>query len=176
MPNAVNVEFVKNFTEDIKKSSHVVVTEYQGLTTIELNELRAELKKLGSRYTIIKNRLAKIAFKEVGWGDLEPHLKGPTAVAYHGTDASAITKTLFEFTKEHKNLKLKAGHLFGAAVGLEEVKAIAMLPNKETLLATLAATLNSPIQNLAAALNEPLRSIYSALTALAKKKQATGAA
>jgi ribosomal protein L10 len=48
MPNAVNQKFVTDFTEELKSSSHVVVAEYAGLTTVELNEVRAKLTPFGS--------------------------------------------------------------------------------------------------------------------------------
>ena len=44
MPNKQNIESVKAIEEKLKNSANLVVTKYQGLTTPELNDLRAKLK------------------------------------------------------------------------------------------------------------------------------------
>ena len=103
-------------------------------------------------------------------------MKGPTAIAYHGKDSSAVTKVLANFAKDHKKLKLKAGHLFGNVFDTSGVRDIANLPSREVLLATLAARLNSPLQSLLMALNEPMRSLHAALSAVSKKKESAPAA
>ncbi len=176
MPSEIKEKFISDLTEDLKGSGHLVVTEYQGLTTDELNGLRAQLATVGSKYKIVKNRLAKLVLKKIGWGAIESSLKGPSALAYHGQDSAAMTKILFKFSEDHKNLKVKSGHLFGNAVDLQVLKTIATLPSKEVLLATLLARLNSPLQSLLLVLNEPMRALHASLTAVAKNKESTPAA
>lgn len=173
MANAVKEQFVSELTEELKSSSHVVVTEYQGLTAAEFDELRAAIRPFGAKYKVVKNRLAKLAFEKTGFGDLHPKMKGPSAIAYHGADPSAIAKVLFKFGEQHTNLKVKAARLFGMTADAKGLKEIANLPSKEVLLATLLARLNSPLQRLATTLNEPLRSLHSALSAVSKKKEAS---
>lgn len=176
MPSAVNEKSVADLTAELKSSSHVVVTDYQGLTTEELNDLRAKLRPFGTKYKIIKNRLAKIALQNVGWTGLEASLKGSTAIAFKGQDFAGISKILFKFSEEHKNLKVRSGHAFGNVIDGVSIKAVASLPSREVLLATLLTRLQTPLQTLASTLNEPLRSIHGALSALARKKEATPAA
>ncbi|MCB4756817.1 MAG: 50S ribosomal protein L10 [Elusimicrobia bacterium] len=171
MPSAMKEQFVQDLAEELKSSEHVVVTEFQGLTTDELNGLRAQLLGLGTKYKIVKNRLAKIVFKKRGWADLEGSLRGPTALAYGGRDSAMLAKILYKFSGDHKNLKVKAGHLFGNTVDENSLKIISSLPSKEVLIAILLSRLNSPLQSLVAVLDESLRALQASLVALARKKE-----
>jgi len=170
MPSAAKETIVKDLIEDLKKSDHVLITHYQGLNAEEFNDLRKKLKDVGAKYKVIKNRLAKIALKKVGW-DMDAHLSGPSALAYQGKDSTRISKVLFEFSKSNDKLKVKAGYVFGSVYGEKDMNAIASLPSKEVLLATLAARLQSPLQTLLATLSEPIRSLHGALAAVTKKKK-----
>jgi large subunit ribosomal protein L10 len=176
MPNVANKEFVEKFSEELKGSQHVVVTEYKGLTTEELNEIRAKLAPMGSKYKVVKNRLAKFILKNLGRTGLDNELKGPSALVYDGNDFAGIGKVLFKFSEDHKNLKVKGAHAFGSALSALDFKSIASLPSREVLLSTLLARLQSPLQTLMATMNEPLRGLHASLTALAKKKESTPAA
>lgn len=172
MPSQIKEKQVGDLTEELKTSAHLIITEYQGLTAAEFDELRAALRPLGAKYKVVKNRLAKIAFDKTGYSDIKNFMKGPSAIAYQGSDPSILTKALFKFSEQHTNLKVRAGRLFGMAADSAMLKAIANLPSREVLIATLLGRLNSPVQKLMATMNEPLRSLHSALSALAKKKEA----
>ncbi len=175
MASELKEKVVKELTEELKNSDHLLVTEYQGLTTIELNELRSQLVKVGSKYKIIKNRLARIAFKAMGWEALDPQLKGPSGIAYLGKDPAGLAKIVHGFTKDHKNLKIKGGVLFKQTASVQAINEVATLPSREVLIATLLSRLNSPLQTLVVTLNEPIRSLAAALAAVSRKKEATPA-
>lgn len=172
MPSQLNETLVAELTEELKKSPHVIVTEYSGMKADEFNELRASLNKLGAKYKVVKNRLAKIAFKNRGWDGLDTDLKGPSALAYHGTDGTSLLKILTDFSSKHQTFKVKVGHLFGAKTSAGDLKAISQLPSKEVLLATLLARLNSPLTTLVLTMKEPIRALHASLSAVAKKKEA----
>ena len=175
MPSAIKEKLVSELSDDLKGSNHLVVTQYQGLTAEEFDALRNVIRPLGAKYTVVKNRLAKIAFESNGFGALKDQMKGPTAIAYKSTDIASLAKVLFKFSEEHPNFKIRAGFVFGAATDSQSLKTIANLPSKEVLLATLLARLQSPLTTLAATLNEPLRALHASLSAVAKKKEAAAA-
>jgi large subunit ribosomal protein L10 len=176
MPSQVKEQAVTELTAELKTSSHVVVTEYQGLTAGEFDELRAVLRPLGAKYKVVKNRLAKIALEGAGFGDLKAHMKGPSAIAYLGTDGAAITKAMFKFGEGHPKFRLRGGRVLGTTTDLTGLRTISTLPSREVLLSTLLARMNSPLQTLLATLNEPVRSLHAALSSLAKKKEPAAAA
>lgn len=175
MPSAVKEKFVESLSEELKGSSHVVVSEYQGMTAEEFDQLRASLLPLGAKFKVVKNRLAKIAFDGSGFSELKDYMKGPSAITFLGQDPAGVTKALLKFSEQHTNLKIKAGRMFGMTADNKTLKALAALPSKEVLIATLLARLNSPVQRLASTINQPLQSLHSVLVALAKKKESVPA-
>ncbi len=175
MANAIKDKQVTNLTEELKTSKHIVVTEYQGMTAEEFIALRAALRPFGTKYKVVKNRLAKISLEASGFSDLKEKMKGPSAIAYHGDDGASIVKALFKFSEGHTNFKVKAGRLFGITADLKNLKAMADLPSREVLLATLLARMNGPLTNLVTIMNEPLRSLHAALSAVSKKKETKAA-
>lgn len=175
MANEIKEKFVAELAEDLKGSTQIVVTHYQGMTADELDGIRTAIRPFGGKYKVVKNRLAKIAFDSTGFGPLKESMKGPVAIAYKATDVAGMTKALFKFSEDHPNFKVKMGFLFGATTDPASLKVIANLPSREVLLSTLLATLNSPLQRLAATLNEPLQSLHRSLSAVAKKKEAVAA-
>lgn len=175
MASEIKEKVVSELSDDLKGSTHLVVTQYQGLTAEEFDALRNVLRPIGAKYKVVKNRLAKIAFEKNGFGALRDHMKGPTAIAYKSSDVASLTKVLFKFSEDHPNFKIRAGFVFGNATDTSSLKAIATLPSKEVLLATLLARLQSPLTKLAATMSEPLRSLHAALSAVAKKKEPAAA-
>ncbi len=171
MPNALKEKQVASLTEELNSSENIVITQYQGMTAVEFDELRAALRPLGAKYRVVKNRLAKIAFGATGFSELQDHLKGPSAIAYHGKDGTAVVKALFKFSEKSANFKVKAGRLFGLNADVKNLKAMADLPSREVLMATLLARMNAPLTTLVTTLNEPLRSLQGALSALVRKKE-----
>jgi len=175
MASEIKEKAVSELSADLKGSSYMVVTQYQGLTAGEFNALRDSLRPLGAKYSVVKNRLAKIAFEANGFGALRDQMKGPTAIAYKGSDLASLAKALFKFGETHPNFKVRGGFAFGNATDAASLKAIANLPSKEVLIATLMARLLSPLTVLAATMNEPLRSLHASLSAVAKKKESVAA-
>ena len=175
MPSAVKISMVDKLTEELKSSEQVIVTEYKGMKADQFNSLRAKIRPLGAKYTVVKNRLAKIALKNIGREKLGENLKGPSALAYQSKDGVALAKILSDFSGENKNFQVKAGYLLGLLADANTMRTIASLPSREVLMATLLARMNSPLQKLLATLNEPMRSLHASLSAVAKKKESAPA-
>ena len=170
MPSAVKETMVDKLTEELKASDQLIITEYQGMKAEEFNGLRQKIRPLGAKYAVVKNRLAKIALKNIGREKLGDSLKGPSAIAYKGKVTAALAKILLDYSNENKKFQLKAGYLFGLLADASTLRTIAGLPSREVLLSTLLQRLNSPLQKLLATMNEPVRSLHGALSAVAKKK------
>ena len=69
-----------------------MLVNYQGITVEDDTKLRAELRKAGVEYSVIKNTLTKRACENVGYGDLANVLEGMTAVATSAEDPVAAYK------------------------------------------------------------------------------------
>jgi len=69
-------------------------------------------------------------------------------------DPVAGAKVLSEFAKENELFVIKAGAMPGAVMSAQEIKALASLPGREQLLATLLGTMQAPVTKLVRTMNE----------------------
>lgn len=174
MPNQKNVESVKQLEQKLKETPNLVVTNYQGLTTPELNDLRAKLKPMGSEYAIVKNTLTRLALKNAGLEEFARFFTGPTAIAFQKGDPCQLAKAIADFAKGNEKLKILAGYLSGKVLSDKEVKTLATLPSREVLLTQIAVALNQPIQKIAMVLNAPLQKLALIVKAVEQQKAAVG--
>lgn len=122
-----------------------VLVEYKGINVADDTTLRKELREAGVEYSVIKNSIIKRAAKAAHLDGWEEALKGTSALAISKEDHTAAARILKKFSKDHPDFKLKAGYLEGAVVDLDTVNALADLPTKEVLLATVCNAFNAPI-------------------------------
>lgn len=150
---------VADLTELLSNSKMVVYAKYEGLTVAELQELRKMAREANIKIKVVKNRLVKVAMKEIA--------------AYKDTDASGLTgqllyalgtdedfdaaKVLTKFAKTHAKMELVGGfNGEGAALSKEEVTTLGSLPTKNELIAQVVDTLLSGINGVVSGLeNKP---------------------
>lgn len=165
-------EFVSELAEKLKKSCVGVIVDYGGITASDDASLRKQLKGASSEYFVIKNTLLGRAVKQARLENLQPVLKGSTAVALSEEDYSSAARILNDFSEKNDYFSLKAGFVEGKVIDVKELKELAKLPSKEVLLANLLRVLNSPVTGLAVVLNGTIRSLAVVIKAIAEKKQA----
>ena len=90
-------EFVAKLAEKLDGSVAGVVVNYQGITVADDTALRAELRKAGVNYTVIKNTLISKACDIVGFEGLKDVLSGMTAIATSEEDAVAPARIINDF-------------------------------------------------------------------------------
>jgi len=144
-------------------------TDYRGLTVEQVTELRKKLREQNAEYHVIKNNLAKIAFKDLGKEGIDPYLVGPTAVAMAHDEAGPVAKTLLDFAKDTP-VEMKGGYLEGSIFDETGVVAFSKLPTRIELIAKLMGTMNAPVQNVAYVLNGVTEKLVRTLAAVADKK------
>ncbi len=166
-------QIVGQLAERMKTAASGVLVDYKGISVADDTKLRAELRKSGVEYTVVKNTLMTLAAREIGFESLEPVLKGTTALATSETDLVAPAKILNEFAKKSNGkFKIKKGFVEGNIVGSEQISALAELPPKEVLVAQVLGGLNAPITGFVTVLNGTIRGLAIALNAIAEKKGA----
>jgi len=163
-------EEVKKLSSKIRSAKSIVFVNYRGLTVEQDTELRRSLRDAGVEYSVVKNTLTRFAAKENSLSELEKYLMGPTSMAIHNEDPVAPAKVLFEYAKKYANFVLKAGVVEGRVIDADEVKALALLPSKEQLIARVLAGFNAPITGLVNVLNGNIRGLVVALNAIAMQK------
>ena len=148
---AKKAQQVTEVAEQFKNAASVVVVDYLGITVEEATNLRAELRKAGVQFAVIKNSILTRAAKEAGLEGMDDIFKGPSAVAFSNEDVVAPAKVLADFAKKVEALEIKAGVIEGKVSSKEEIEALAKLPNREGLLSMLLSVLQAPVRNTALA-------------------------
>lgn len=149
MPSTVILEKkqaqVAALAERIKGSIAGVVVDYKGINVEDDTKLRRELREAGVEYTVVKNTLLKRAAEDAGLEGLDPILEGTTAIATSADDYVASARILQKYADDHDNFGLKSGYLDGEVIDLAKLQALAKLPSREVLLATVCSVFNAPI-------------------------------
>ena len=149
MPSTVILEKkqaqVAALAERIKGSIAGVVVDYKGINVEDDTKLRKELREAGVEYTVVKNTLLKRAAEDAGLEGLDPILEGTTAIATSADDYVASARILQKYADSHDNFNLKSGYLDGEVIDLAKLQALAKLPSREVLLATVCSVFNAPI-------------------------------
>ena len=143
----MNKEQKKNYIAEIasqfENSEAVLVTQYQGLTMPQLDDLRAQMREHGIKFKITKNRITKLALEKTKCKDLSNLFTGPTAVAF-SKDAIISARILSKFSKENENLKLIGGIMGKEVLDLAGVQNVANLPTLDEARAKIVGILVAP--------------------------------
>lgn len=138
-------QMVADLSERINNSCAGVIVDYKGINVEDDTKLRKELREAGIEYTVVKNSILGRAAQASGLEGLEAVLEGTTAIATSTDDYVASARILQKFADSHDNFSLKSGYLDGEVISMEKLTALAKLPSREVLLATVCSVFNAPI-------------------------------
>jgi large subunit ribosomal protein L10 len=131
----------------------VLVAEYRGLNVEKVTQLRSKARKSGLYLRVLKNTLARRAVKGTPFEKLSEQLVGPLMYGI-SQDPVAGAKVMSEFAKENELFVIKAGAMPNSMMSAQDVKALALLPSRDELLAKLMGTMQAPVAKLVRTMNE----------------------
>ena len=150
----------------------VIVAEYRGLNVERVTQLRSKARKSGVYLRVLKNTLARRAIKGTPFEKLSEKMVGPLMYGI-SQDPVAGAKVLSEFAKENELFVIKAGAMPNAMMSAQDIKALAALPSRDQLIATLLGTLQAPIAKLVRTMNEVPARFVRTLAAVRDAKSGT---
>ncbi len=163
-------ELISNYQQGLAVAPHVFLIDYKGISVPQATELRDRVRESGGQYVAVMNRMLLRAIEGAALGELKEHLKGPVAVAYSEDDPVALAKALSDFSKEVPEFEIKAGLVEGRPVAADEIREIAMLPNRDELIAKMLFLLQSPISRFVRALGAIPQQLVTVLHQVAQEK------
>ena len=164
----------EDFKRRLGDERSVVVLRLERLSVANANDLRGTLRRSGARVTVLRNRVARRAFDEIGIGAVGGMLKGMSAVAYGGRDGlPAVSRAVTDWTKKNKDagIEILGGYMDGQALSAPQVETLAGLPTKPELLAMIASAVTAPMQCIASQVNEMLAGVARAVDAVRDQKE-----
>jgi large subunit ribosomal protein L1 len=139
--------YIAEMSTQFENSKAVMVTHYQGLTMVQLDELRAQMREHGIIFKITKNRITKLALEKTKCKELSDLFTGPTAVAF-SEDAIMSARILSKFAKDNDSLKLIGGIMDNEVLDQAGVQNVASLPTLDEARANIVGILNAPASKL----------------------------
>ena len=167
-------QLVAEYTEQLRRSEGIILTEYRGLSMADLTTIRQALRPVEAESHVVKNRLLARALKEVGLSVPEGWLAGPTAVGFCFGDVPAAAKALRDAARDLEAFEIKGGLVGKSVLSADQVSAIADLPSREVLLARALATINAPAGQIAGLITTAIRQILSIVQAYIDKLDEAG--
>ena len=171
MDRAQKEKLVEELGQIFASSGVVVVAHYAGVTVAQMQDLRARMREVGGSVRVAKNKLAKIALEgkpAVRMGDL---LTGMTVLAF-SEDPVAAAKVCEAYAKTNEKFVLLGGAMGSAILDAAGVKAVASMPSREELIASIVACIGAPASQLASAIGAPGASIAGILSTIEEKAAA----
>lgn len=165
---------VAQLSSELSNFKLAVLTDYRGLTVAEVQELRRTLAAEGISYRVTKNtllRLATAAHPELK--DIDPAtFTGPMALAIGSADEVAPARVIFQYAKDHEALEITGGLTpDGRLLSASDIKALALLPSREQLLAQVVGTIAAPLTSFVGVMAGNVRSIVNVLDAISKLEE-----
>ena len=156
---AQKTESIKEGENELGKSESVIITNFNGLNSNELNAFRRAVRELGGVMMVMKKRLLKLAFSSKGLEFDPKKFEGQAGVVFSPKDIVETAGVVYKFSKPFAKkdiFKILGGFEVKAKKFIEgkEVKQIGQLPTREVLLGQLAFMLTVPIKKLLFVMNE----------------------
>jgi len=166
MATEKKTKIVEGLQETFSGCNIGILTDYRGLNTSELNDLRRKLREAGIEYKVVKNSLAQLAARNIGKSELADSFTGPVAVALGYGDIPEPAKVLVDYIRTTKSvLSIKGGFFSDKVLSARDVDTLAKLPSREVLISQVLAGMQSPIYGLVNVLAGPIRGIVGVLQA-----------
>ncbi|MBV5305960.1 MAG: 50S ribosomal protein L10 [Desulfobulbaceae bacterium] len=162
---------VSELNVSFNRAKFTVVADYCGLTVLELQELRGELRKCDSEIRIAKNTLLKRAVTNTTSELLVNEFSGTSAVVMAYDDPVLPAKALTKFADSHAKFKIRCATLEGDKLTLDDLIVLSKLPTKEILLGQLLSVLNGVPTGLVQVLSAVPRTFLYGLRAVEKQKE-----
>lgn len=161
-------EIVSELTDLFGSSKMTVVVKYEGTTVAAMQDLRRQAEDNKSTVKVVKNRLVRKALeatpthKDSDAADL----KGMLMYVFNPEDEVAPAQLVHAMAKVEKQLEFVGAYdASGNFLTSEEVKALAQLPSREVMIATVINTLLSPVNNVTSGLKGNLHGLLDAVAA-----------
>ena len=171
---AINKEKKKKIVSDVSKvvkdADSVVFVNFHGLGVSSAVELRKTLRQIGAGYMVAKKTLIKKAFEQFNFPGESPSLEGEVALAFSEEDPVAPAKTIGQFARKNKTIKILGGVFESNFVGADKIAALANVPPREVLLGQFVNVINSPVQGAVFVLSGVIKNFAVALNQIAKAR------
>ena len=162
---------LSNLTDNLKNAKSATLASFSAITVKDDQQLRITMRKENISYSVIKKTLLRKAFERLGFKtDSLSGINGNVAMAISAADEVASAKAIHNFAAKNNNMSIVGGILENNWIDSNKVKALAVLPPSQELLAKVVGTIKAPLSGLVNVLVGNLRGLVNVLKAIKDQK------
>jgi len=165
MDRAAKQEMLGEIKEAFENVASVVIADYRGITVPVVTAMRDDFRKAGCNYRVLKNSLVKIAVKGSKMEPMSALMVGTTAVIWSNEIPQDPAKIALKWAKDEPKFKIMGGYYEGQLLDLAGVNALATMPGKNEIRASMLMTLLAGPQAFAAQILAPVQNFAYLLDA-----------
>lgn len=156
---------------DIAKSSvSLIAADYRGIPVPAMTELRTKARDNGVYLRVVRNTLARRAFKDTEFECTHDALTGPMMLAFSREEPGAAARLLKDFKKANPTLEVVMIALGGKMVAPSQLDAVATLPTKDEAISRLMSVMQAPITKFVRTLAATPEKLVRTLDAVREQK------
>jgi len=152
MDRAGKQQILGEIKEAFTNVASIVVADYRGITVPVVTAMRDDFRKAGCHYRVIKNSLVKIAVKGSKMEPLSQLMIGTTAVIWSHDTPQAPAQLALKWAKDQPKFQIKGGYFEGTLLDPQGVDALARMPGKAEIRASMLMTFLAAPQSFVAQL------------------------
>lgn len=152
MDRAAKQEMLGEIKEAFENVASVVIADYRGITVPVVTTMRDDFRKAGCNYRVLKNSLVKIAVKGSRMEPMATLMVGTTAVIWSNESPQAPAKVALQWAKQEPKFKIMGGYYEGQVLDVAGVDALAKMPGKNEIRASMLMTFLAAPQSFVAQL------------------------
>jgi large subunit ribosomal protein L10 len=162
-------QLVQKYVDRLNDSEAVILTDYRGLTVVELQELRGKIREAEGSFAVVKNTLAQRALTDAGLPVPEEMLFGPVGIGFCGNNIPGVAKAVADFAKDNEVLEIKGGLMGDKIITEADIKNLAKLPSLDVLRAQMLGLINAPATQLVGVVAGGVRQVVNVLNAYSEQ-------
>lgn len=152
MDRAGKQQVLGEIKEQFANVASIVIADYRGITVPVVTAMRDEFRKNKCHYRVIKNSLVKIAVKGSKMEPLSQIMVGTTAVIWSNEIPQDPAKIALEWAKKEPKFVIKGGYYEGQLLDAAGIDALAKMPGKNEIRASMLMTFLAAPQSFVAQL------------------------
>ncbi|HVZ94582.1 MAG TPA: 50S ribosomal protein L10 [Phycisphaerales bacterium] len=148
MSKPVKTLMIRDYRAKLEGVNDALVISIRGVNAKDNNRMRVALAKKKMKITVVRNTLARHAFKDSGLKELESLLAGPSAIAY-GASVVDVAREVMEWAGKLTQLELKGAVLDGTVyAGKKGVEQLSKFPTRGEALSQTVTLILSPAKKV----------------------------
>ena len=163
-------ELVAEYTDLIEQSNAIILTEYRGLSNVELTKLRRSIREANGVYIVAKLSLFKLALAQAGLD--VPDMSGkPLAIGFCMDEVPAVAKAMTDFADDNELFIIDSALMEDQFLSAKQVESIAELPPLDVIRAQILGLFDAPASGLVGIIQSGVSQVVNVLNAYVEQGQ-----